>query len=186
MSTISSIVSSIYNEQSLIMQGINVFNFKIKSSSNSTLDLPVTNSSENYTESNTSELSNSEYTEIHELQTIDRKVRAHELAHISVGGRFAGGASYEYQTGPDNIQYAVGGEVPIYLITGNTPQETIQNMTQITAAALAPSDPSPQDRSVASTASSYIQKAVAEIYTNTQKIFSNNSNDNHSKISFYA
>ena len=190
MSTISSIVSSIYGEQELIYKGFNIegFNTKPIDNSKSTLPLsdPLDTESENSSLSN-NELSDSEYSEIQDLQTIDRKVHAHELAHISVGGRFAGGASYEYEIGPDNRQYAVAGEVPIALITGDTPQETIINMNQIIAAALAPADPSSQDRGVASSANSYIQKAVAEIYSNSKKVlFQDNSKLNQYTFSLYA
>lgn len=186
MSTISSIVSSAYNEQFLAIQGINTFNLKKNPENKKPENTDFQDSSDNNDNStDNSGLSNEEYIEIQDLKTIDSKVRAHELAHISVGGRFAGGASYEYTVGPDNIQYAVAGEVPISLITGETPKETIQNMTQIIAAALAPSDPSPQDRSVASSANSYIQKAVAEIYSNNQNSIYTES-DNSFSMSFYA
>ena len=121
------------------------------------------------------ELSDSEKQDISDLQTADRKIRAHELAHISVGGRFAGGVSYEYQTGPDNKQYAIGGEVPISIVTGKTPDETIGNMTQVIAAALAPADPSAADKSVASTASSYMQKAISDKYKNNNKVLNETS-----------
>ena len=121
------------------------------------------------------ELSDSEKQDISDLQTADRKIRAHELAHISVGGRFAGGVSYEYQTGPDNKQYAIGGEVPFSIVTGKTPDETIGNMTQVIAAALAPADPSAADKSVASTASSYMQKAIADKYKNNNKVLNETS-----------
>lgn len=138
------------------------------------------NSSDN---SNSNELSDSEKQEVSDLQTSDRKIRAHELAHISVGGRFAGGVSYEFQTGPDNKQYAIGGEVPISIVTGKTPDETIGNMTQVIAAALAPADPSSADKSVASTANSYMQKAISEKYKSNNKPLKNSVNN---FISLYA
>lgn len=51
---------------------------------------------------------------ISKLQQRDREVRSHEQSHISAGGSHVnGGASYTYQRGPDNKQYAVGGSVSI-------------------------------------------------------------------------
>jgi len=90
--------------------------------------------------------------EILKLQQIDAHVKAHEMAHKAAGGELAGGASYTYKIGPDGKRYAVAGEVPIAIKKGKTPQETISNMEKVKAAALAPSDPSPQDLKVAATA----------------------------------
>ena len=101
--------------------------------------------------------------EISKLKAIDTKVKAHELAHKAAGGSFAGAPSYQYVTGPDGKKYAVAGEVPISIKKGNTPKETIANMKQIKAAALAPSDPSPQDLKVAATAEMIENKARIEL-----------------------
>ena len=90
--------------------------------------------------------------EILKLEKRDAHVKAHEMAHKSAGGELAGSASYTYKTGPDGKRYAVGGEVPIAIKKGNTPEETIANMEIVKAAALAPSDPSAQDLKVAATA----------------------------------
>jgi len=90
--------------------------------------------------------------EISKLQQIDAHVKNHELAHQAAGGELAGSASYTYKVGPDGKKYAVSGEVPIRIEKGKTPQQTIANMQTVKAAALAPSDPSPQDLKVASTA----------------------------------
>lgn len=87
---------------------------------------------------------------ISELAARDRHVRAHEQAHLSASGGYAtSGASFTYQVGPDGRRYAVGGEVSIDTspIAGN-PEATIQKAQVIQRAALAPSDPSAQDRSV--------------------------------------
>ena len=89
---------------------------------------------------------------ISQLQAIDSQVKAHEMAHQAAGGSLAGAAHYTLKKGPDGKDYAVAGEVPIKIEKGKDPQETIQNMEQIKAAALAPSDPSPQDLKVAQTA----------------------------------
>ena len=100
---------------------------------------------------------------VSELQSIDTKVRAHEMAHQAVGGAFAGAPSYTLEKGPDGKDYAVGGEVPIKIEKGKTPQETIQNMNQIKAAALAPADPSPQDLRVAQNADMIASQAQKEL-----------------------
>jgi len=90
--------------------------------------------------------------EIIKLQQIDAHVKAHELAHKAVGGEFAGSPTYTYTIGPNGKKYAISGEVPIRIEKGKTPQQTIANMERVRAAALAPSDPSPQDLKVAATA----------------------------------
>ncbi|WP_246831046.1 putative metalloprotease CJM1_0395 family protein [Nautilia sp. PV-1] len=103
------------------------------------------------------------------------------MAHQAAGGGFAGAPSYTTVKGPDGKEYAVGGEVPIKIVKGKTPDETIKNMRQIKAAALAPADPSPQDLKVAQTADLIASKAEQE--KNQQ-----NSNDTQTthKIDFYA
>lgn len=97
--------------------------------------------------------------EIARLKSIELKVKAHEAAHKAAGGALAGPVSYTYQRGPDGRNYVVGGEVPIEISTGSTPQETISRMQQVISAALAPADPSPQDRAVAAQASNIQQQA---------------------------
>jgi hypothetical protein len=99
------------------------------------------------------------------LKARDGEVRAHEAAHIATGGRYiTSGASYAYQKGPDGIQYAVGGEVGIDASPEpGRPEETVQKMRVVRAAALAPSDPSAADLSVAAAASQTEAEALAEI-----------------------
>ncbi len=99
---------------------------------------------------------------IDELRSRDTEVRQHEAAHQAAGGALAGGASFTYQRGPDGKSYAVGGEVPIDLSTGRTPDETIQRARQVRAAALAPAQPSSQDLHVAAEASALEQAALLE------------------------
>jgi hypothetical protein len=106
-------------------------------------------------------LSEDELVLVDQLQARDREVRSHESAHQAAGGSLAGGASYSYQRGPDGRAYAVGGEVPIDLSGGRTPQETIRLARQIRAAALAPSDPSGQDLRVAAAAAA--MEAAAQL-----------------------
>jgi len=105
-----------------------------------------------------------EQKQIDELKKIDSHVRAHEQAHLAAAGGLAmGGASFSYRSGPDGKQYAVGGEVSIDVSPGRTPQETISKAEKIQAAALAPADPSAQDRSVASRAVQMKQQAQQEL-----------------------
>lgn len=90
---------------------------------------------------------------ISELASSDTKVRAHEAAHVAAGGGVvSGGANFSYTKGPDGKMYATAGEVPIDTSEGKTPEETIRKARQIVAAAMAPSDPSPQDYRVAASA----------------------------------
>ncbi len=101
---------------------------------------------------------------VQELQSRDAEVRAHEAAHLAAaGGLAAGGASYTYQQGPDGKQYAIGGEVPIHIASGSTPEQTIANMQKVKAAASAPVDPSGQDMKIASTAAMMEMKARADL-----------------------
>ena len=100
---------------------------------------------------------------LEQLRTRDREVRAHEAAHQAAGGGLAGGATFSYQTGPDGRSYAVGGEVPIDLSAGRTPEETIARARQIRAAALAPADPSGQDLRVAGEAAALEMRAMLEL-----------------------
>lgn len=111
------------------------------------------------------ELTNAEKALLTELKQTDQAVRKHEMAHIAAGGRYIlSGANYSYKTGPDGKQYIVSGEVSIDTskIPGD-PQATIKKMQQVRRAALAPVDPSPQDRRVASTATNLSTKAMSEL-----------------------
>lgn len=98
---------------------------------------------------------------IDKLKSIEEKVKAHEAAHKS-GGAATGPVSYTYTRGPDGKNYITGGEVPITISTGQTPEETINRMQLVIQAALAPADPSPQDRAVAAQASTIQQAARQE------------------------
>ncbi len=103
--------------------------------------------------------------ELSQLKSRDSEVRAHEAAHVSAGGRYVtGGASYTYQKGPDGGQYAVGGEVGIDAspVSGK-PEETAEKMRVVRAAALAPSEPSSADLSVAAAAAQAEAEALADI-----------------------
>jgi hypothetical protein len=101
---------------------------------------------------------------IAELKARDQEVKVHEQAHAALGGQYAGPPSYEYETGPDGQQYAVGGEVRIDVSEiPNDPRATIQKMQQVKAAALAPAEPSGADRAVAAQASRTLMEAQADL-----------------------
>jgi len=110
-----------------------------------------------------------EQQEISELKARDAEVRAHEQAHASIGGQYAGSPSYDFDTGPDGQKYAVGGEVPIDVSeVANDPQATIQKMQQVKAAALAPAEPSGADRTIAAEAGRKILEARADLVSEHQ------------------
>lgn len=121
---------------------------------------------------NPTELTSDERAHLAELKAVDTKVRAHEAAHQS-GPAASGGASYTYKKGPDGIMYAVGGEVPVRIQTGSTPQESIMNLQGVIATALAPADPSPQDISIASKARVMMMKAQQELAQEIQEKVNN-------------
>jgi hypothetical protein len=110
-----------------------------------------------------SELTDEQQAELVQLQHRDAEVRAHEAAHAAAAGSLGGGASFEYTTGPDGRTYAIGGEVPVRISSGHTPEETLRNAAQVRSAALAPAEPSAQDRAVAVEAAAMEAAARAEL-----------------------
>jgi len=115
---------------------------------------------------------------IRQLSQRDTEVRAHEQAHSAVGGQYAGAAQYSYQRGPDGVNYAVGGEVPIDVgpINGD-PRATLEKMQIVQRAALAPAEPSSQDRRVAALASQQANQARAEIVSESRVVNSSEGED---------
>lgn len=98
------------------------------------------------------------------LSTLDREVRNHEQAHAAVGGQYAGAPRYEYERGPDGVNYAVAGEVSISTSAINgDPEGTIEKARIVLQAALAPAEPSAQDRKVAADAAQLKTEAQAEL-----------------------
>jgi len=105
-----------------------------------------------------------ELEQIRELRMRDREVRAHEQAHSATGGVHAGTANFSYQTGPDGVRYAVGGEVSVDVsVVKDDPQATLDKMQQVQQAALAPAEPSAQDRQIAAEAGQKAAEALNEI-----------------------
>lgn len=114
-------------------------------------------------------LTEEEQSVVDALSDRDQEVRSHERAHASSGGALAGSPSFEFETGPDGQQYAVGGEVQIDTapIAGD-PSATIAKMETIIRAALAPAEPSGQDRAVAAAAAQMKIEALAELNASKQ------------------
>ncbi|MGE6794153.1 putative metalloprotease CJM1_0395 family protein [Pseudomonas guineae] len=105
-----------------------------------------------------------EQLEIAELVSRDLEVRSHEQAHAAIGGQYAGAPTYTYARGPDGKRYAVGGEVGID--TGpvaNDPEATLSKMEVVIRAALAPAEPSAQDRQVAAQALGQMAEARVQL-----------------------
>lgn len=102
---------------------------------------------------------------IEKLKGRDQEVRAHEQAHKSVAGPYAlGGPSLHYARGPDGRLYAVGGEVKLDTSeVPNNPKATIRKAQTIQRAALAPAEPSAQDRQVAARAKTMELRARQEL-----------------------
>lgn len=109
-------------------------------------------------------LSENDRREVERLEARDREVRAHEQAHVSAGGQYVqGGPRYEFTRGPDGRQYATGGEVSIDVSPESTPEATIQKARVVRRAALAPAEPSAQDRRIAAQASQLEANARQEL-----------------------
>lgn len=109
-------------------------------------------------------LTEGEQRQVEKLKARDREVRAHEQAHATTGGSVTGSPQYTFEQGPDGKQYAVGGEVSVDAspVRGN-PEATIRKMELVKKAALAPANPSSQDRRVAAEADAQIIAARQEI-----------------------
>ena len=117
--------------------------------------------------------------QVDEMARTDREVRAHEQAHIAAGGVLVrGGANFVYQAGPDGKRYAVGGEVSIDTSpVKDDPAATIGKAFHIQRTALAPANPSSQDRQVAAAASSMAFQAQAEL---AKRSYQDKSSNNQS------
>ncbi len=115
--------------------------------------------------SNTAGLTEKELRILEDLKARDTKVRRHEMAHIAAGGQYiTSGAHYQYEKGPDGHNYAVAGDVSIDTspVPGD-PEATIAKMRKVRQAALAPAEPSSQDKKVAAESSFIAAKALSEL-----------------------
>lgn len=101
---------------------------------------------------------------VRELAARDAEVRRHEQAHAAAGGELAGSPQYDYVEGPDGRQYAVSGEVDIQFspVSGD-PEASLRNAEKVMQAAMAPEQPSAQDRRVHAEAQAVATQARAEI-----------------------
>ncbi len=124
--------------------------------------------------------------ELQLLRARDREVKAHELAHASVGGRYVtSGASFNYEKGPDGKMYAVSGEVKIDTaeVPGD-PQATLNKALVVARAAMAPANPSAQDRRVAAQAAVLVQQARLAISVEVRA--AGEQQENGSKLDIFA
>ena len=125
---------------------------------------PIDDEQEPGLRAGSADLTEEEREEVDELKRRDAEVRRHEQAHVAAAGRYAnGGPQFEFTTGPDGRQYATGGHVNIDVSPANTPEATIQKAQVIRRAALAPAEPSAQDRAVANAASQLESEARRQI-----------------------
>ncbi|MBO8416788.1 MAG: hypothetical protein IAB19_10445 [Proteobacteria bacterium] len=108
-------------------------------------------------------LTEEEQEKVDQMQARHDEVKTHEQAHKSAGGSLAAAPSYTYETGPDGKRYITDGEVQIDTAEEDDPRDTITKMQQVKRAALAPAEPSSQDRKVASEASRIEAQARAEL-----------------------
>lgn len=108
---------------------------------------------------------------IQKLSTLDKEVRNHERAHAMAGAPYTGTPRYQYEKGPDGIYYAVAGEVSIDTsAVGGDPRMTIEKAQIIRRAALAPAEPSSQDRLVAAQAVQMELEARAELLVKEKEV----------------
>jgi hypothetical protein len=141
-------------------------------------------SSDQITLGNASALTAEEQRQVAALSQRDRQVHTHEQAHMAAGGNLVrGGPTYDYETGPDGKRYAVGGEVQIdTTAVRDNPQVTITKAEHIRQAALAPVDPSAQDRAVAAMATQMeiqAQQQVSEQSSSSSSSSSSNSSSSN-------
>jgi len=109
---------------------------------------------------NDKKLTKEEKEKVKELKARDTEVKTHEQAHVNAG---ASNAQYEYEVGPDGARYAVGGNAQIDTAKAENPQATLSKAQKIKRAALAPANPSGQDRKVAAKAETMETEARNEI-----------------------
>lgn len=116
------------------------------------------------------ELGEDERRQVEALEARDREVRQHEAAHRAAAGQHVrGGTQFSYQTGPDGKRYAVGGEVNIDTGRTGDPRADLEKARTIQRAALAPAEPSAQDRAVAAQARAMALEAQRELAEQAQE-----------------
>ena len=171
-------LAGIYDHHSVVNQDSNVINNLSNRDHGSSFSNNEANtaSDENPSSHHSSENSDLERQEqqqeqkrIQALAQRDKEVKAHEQAHAAVGGQYTSAPRYEFEKGPNGVQYAVAGDVSIDVspIPGD-PEATLEKAMQVKRAALAPAQPSAQDRKVAAEAQQMITEARNEL-TQQQK-----------------
>lgn len=114
-------------------------------------------------------LTEEEQAELQDMKRRDDEVRVHEQAHQSAGGQYASAPHYEYENGPDGKRYITDGSVNIDVGEESDPQATIAKMQVVKRAALAPAQPSAQDRRVYAEASQKEAEARRELNEQRQE-----------------
>ena len=107
--------------------------------------------------------------QVQQLVARDREVRLHEQAHAAAGGIYTGSPSYTFEVGPNGMKYAVGGHLPNDTSKAGSPEETVAKAQIIQRAAMAPAQPSGQDRQVAAQAQQMETEARQEILDTAQR-----------------
>ena len=85
------------------------------------------------------------------------------MAHKVAAGSLAGGPYYEFEQGPDGVNYAVAGHVPIHVPETNDAEQALRDSEKARRAALAPADPSSADRAAAAQFSARAAEARQQI-----------------------
>ena len=111
------------------------------------------------------EMTSEEQRTVDSMRQRDAEVRRHEQQHLTVAGSYGQGPpTYEYEEAPDGKRYAVAGHVRIDTseVSGD-PEATIEKARVVKLAALAPQQPSNQDRSIAQQAERMEARAQDEL-----------------------
>ena len=129
-------------------------------------------------QNNPQKLTEEELAVVNELKKRDQEVRMHEKVHAATGGSFTGQPVYSFETGPDGRKYAVDGEVSVDMspIEGD-PKATIAKMRKVYSAALAPVEPSIEDKKIANEASRIIAEAQSQLFKESIDITQVDSSD---------
>jgi hypothetical protein len=112
---------------------------------------------------NPTELTEEEERIVQKLRRQDAEVRRHERAHAAAAGPYGSPPVFQYTRGPDGKLYAIDGEVRIDVNAESSPEATIAKMEIVIRAALAPANPSSEDRAVANKARQQLIEAQREL-----------------------
>lgn len=114
------------------------------------------------------DLTDAEKQSVDRLRQRDAQVRQEEQAHAGTAGAMAGPIIYEYATGPDGRQYAVGGSVSVRLSNpSGDPAKFADAAAKLSAAANAAHNPSAADLSAARKGYQAAAAALAEQHRDT-------------------